>query len=269
MSSPPTSSAWSAPTPAESAQRRNEQLLRELTTILDSSTAGIAYLRGPLLVRCNRRFERMLGLDPGAAAGASLEEIFGRSFGPLGRAREALEALAQGQPFDAELPLAQAGSAALWYSLSVRRARAEGGPTEAVAVLTDITRLKMQQAELEKLLRDRELMFSLSDVGIVYQRGARIERANQAMAVLTGYSAPELNTLDAAELYEDTRTCVDFEAQVAQGLREHGRYGGEVAVDGERLLLDGRVVTFSEHATPARRPPDLGAGDGAPRGRPG
>ena len=250
-------------TEQESAQRRNEQLLRELTTILDSSTAGIAYLRGPLLVRCNRRFERMLGLDPGAAAGASLEEIFGRSFGPLGRAREALEALAQGQPFDAELPLAQAGSAALWYSLSVRRARAEGGPTEAVAVLTDITRLKMQQAELEKLLRDRELMFSLSDVGIVYQRGARIERANQAMAVLTGYSAPELNTLDAAELYEDTRTCVDFEAQVAQGLREHGRYGGE------RLLRrrDGRLTWVQ---VTVRRVDDQGDhGDNGDRGEDG
>jgi PAS domain-containing protein len=33
-------------TEQESAQRRNEQLLRELTTILDGSTAGIAYLRG-------------------------------------------------------------------------------------------------------------------------------------------------------------------------------------------------------------------------------
>ena len=31
----------------------------------------------------------------------------------------------------------------------------------------------------------------------------------------------------------------------------HGRYGGEVAVDGERLLIDGRAVTFSEHSTPA------------------
>jgi hypothetical protein len=41
-----------------------------------------------------------------------------------------------------------------------------------VAVLTDITRLKTQQAELEQLVRDRELMFSLSDVGIVYLRGA-------------------------------------------------------------------------------------------------
>ncbi len=219
-------------TDAERAQRRNQQLLRELTTILDSSTAGIAYLRGPVLVRCNRRFERMLGFPAGGAAGASLEEIFARSMGALRGAHEALAALAAGQAFEAELPLARGSGAdaaegPLWYSLSVRGAQAEGQQTEAVAVLTDITRLKNQQAELEKLLRDRELMFNLSEVGIVYQRGARIERANQAMATLTGWASPELSTLDAAELYEDARACVDFEARVAHGLREHGRFSAE------------------------------------------
>ena len=217
-------------TDQERAQRRNDQLLRELTTILDSSTAGIAYLRGPVLVRCNRRFERMLGFEAGAAAGATLEEIFARSMGALqgaGEALAALEQLGEGQPFEAELPLALGDAPPQWYSLSVRRAQADGGQPEAVAVLTDITRLKNQQAELEQLLRDRELMFSLSEVGIVYQRGSRIERANQAMASLTGWASPELSTLDAAELYEDTRACVDFEARIGQALREQGRFSGE------------------------------------------
>ncbi len=214
-------------TEQESAQRRNEQLLREMTTILDSSTAGIAYLRGPLLVRCNLRFERMLGFEPGAAAGATLQEIFSRSIGPLDGVREALESLAQGRPFEAELPLAGSDDLLRWYSLSVRRAQPEGPQPEAVAVLTDITRLKTQQAELERLVHDRELMFNLSEVGIVYQRGARIERANQAMATLTGWASPELSTLDAAELYEDARQCVEFESRIAQGLREQGRFSGE------------------------------------------
>ena len=215
-------------TDQERAQRRNEELLRELTTILDSSTAGIAYLRGPVLVRCNRRFERMLGFEAGAAAGATLEEIFARSMGALqgaGEAVAALERLGEGQPFEAELPLAMGDAPPHWYSLSVRKA--EGEQAEAVAVLTDITRLKHQQAELERLLRDRELMFSLSEVGIVYQRGARIERANHAMATLTGWASPELGTLDAAELYESTRECVEYEARIAQALREQGRYSGE------------------------------------------
>jgi len=139
----------------------------------------------------------------------------------------ALAKLDEGQPFEAELSLAQGDGPPQWYSLSVRRAQAGGDQTEAVAVLSDITRLKHQQAELEQLLRDRELMFNLSVVGIVYQRGARIERANQAMAAMTGWSSPELSTLDAVELYEDARACVDFEARIAQGLREQGRFSAE------------------------------------------
>ncbi len=227
-------------TEQERALRRNEQLLRELTTILDSSTAGIAYLRGTVLARCNRRFEHMLGYAPGAAAGATLHELLGRGAAVPGAAPDgalvdrALQALAEGRPFETELALARPQFGAeggerppAWYSLSLRRTAVAGEQAEAVAVLTDVTRLKTQQAELEQLLRDRELMFSLSEVGIVYQRGARIERANQAMAALTGWSSPELNTLDAAELYASARDCVDFEAAIARGLREQGRFSGE------------------------------------------
>jgi PAS domain S-box-containing protein len=214
-------------TDEERAQRRNEQLLRELTTILDGSTAGIAYLRGPLLVRCNRRFERLLGFAPGAAAGASLTEVFGRQPETLKWLDQISATLAAGRSFEAELPVSRDGTPTVWVSLSVRRAEMARDELEAVAVLTDVTRLKAQQTELEQLLRERELMFSLSDVGIVYLRGARIERANQAMATLTGYAPHELTLADPAELYASARECVDFEAMVAAGLRQHGRYNGE------------------------------------------
>ncbi len=224
-------------TEQEAAQRRNHQLLRELTTIMDTSTAGIAYLRGPTLVRCNRRFERMLGFEAGGSAGASLAEIFSRGTVPpdpeTGVAPDAAAALAVlslGQPFEAEISRRsgdEAQGAVQWYSLSLRRPSSDGDQSEAVAVLTDITRLKLQQSELEQLLRDRELMFSLSEVGIVYQRDAHIERANQAMADLSGWGSSELGNLDVAELYESARDCVDFESRIAQALRERGRFGGE------------------------------------------
>ena len=58
------------------SQQRSEQLLRELSTILESTTAGIAYLRGDALVRCNRRFELMLGWPEGAALGCGVQELF-------------------------------------------------------------------------------------------------------------------------------------------------------------------------------------------------
>ncbi len=246
-------------TDQERAQRRNEQLLRELSIILDSSTAGIAYLRGPVLVRCNQRFERMLGFPAGGAAGATLEEIFGRSMGELQGAPNAVQALAAleaGRPFEAELPLARGDGPPQWYSLSVRRAQADGQQAEAVAVLTDITRLKQQQAELQQLLRDRELMFSLSEVGIVYQRGARIERANQAMADLTGWASTELSTLDAAELYANARECVEFEARITQALRERHRFSGE-----RRLRRrDGSLVWVQVAVRPVEGETDLDGG---------
>ena len=134
--------------------------------------------------------------------------------------------MAAGQDYDAELPFDSGRDGPRWYSLSLRPAPSASLP-EAVAVLSDITRLKAQQAQLETLLRERELMFSLSEVGIVWQRGARIERANQAMAALTGWSVPELTALDAAELYASARDCVDFEAAVTAGLLRDGRFAGE------------------------------------------
>jgi PAS domain S-box-containing protein len=239
-------------TEQELARQRNEQLLRELTTILDGSTAGIAYLRGDVLVRCNLRFERMLGFRAGDAAGVTLREAFGRRFEAEPLLANVATALSESGAYECELQTrgavaraSAAGAAPAWYSLSVRRARSDAdgavnspAVTEAVAVLTDITRLKTQQSELEEVLRERELMFSLSEVGIAYMRGSRIERANQAMAVLTGYSAPELTALDGAELYESARECIEFEAALGSALRQSGRYLGE-----RRLRCrDGRLV---------------------------
>jgi PAS domain S-box-containing protein len=214
-------------TEQEQAQRRNEQLLRELSTILDGSTAGIAYLRGQHLVRCNHRFERMLGLAPGAAAGAAFVQLFSALPQAAQLVTEAATALTDGQPFETELPGGERMGVPVWFSLSLRRAEPSQGQPEAVLVLTDISRLKSQQEDLERVLRERELMFSLSDVGIVYLRGRRIERANQAMATLTGYAPPELTALDGSELHADARECVEFETALAQSLQLHGRFRAE------------------------------------------
>ena len=212
----------------ERSRLRSEQLLRELSTILEGSTAGIAYLRGELLVRCNLRFERLLGFAAGEAAGATVAEAFGRRFDAPALLPALREAMQQGKALETELQaLASAGSPPAWYSLSMHPAETAGAAREAVAVLADITRLKLQQAELEAVLQDRETMFNLSEVGIAYMRGPRIERANQALAELTGYAAPELSALDGAELYADARECVEFEAAITRALRSHGRFQGE------------------------------------------
>ena len=133
-----------------------------MTTILESTTAGIAYLRGGVLVRCNRRFENMLGLFRGAVPGTGLAALLAAHPEAPTLARDIATALAAGQVYENEIvvtvPEALPGQAApaRWYSLSVRGAGAGSAADEAIAVLSDVTRLKSQQLELEQLVRDRE-----------------------------------------------------------------------------------------------------------------
>ena len=212
------------------SQQRNEQLLHELTTILESTSTGIAYVRADALVRCNQRFERMLGLTAGRAAGSSIRELFGGRPQARRVVEQTLAALDQGVHFETEFQVDDAqnpGQGQRWYALSVRRTSPASQAVEAIAVLSDITRLKAQQRELEALARDRELMFSLSEVGIAFLRDGRVQRANEAFATLTGYPAQDLAELAFEALFPDQAEYDRLWARADEQLRRRGRWSGE------------------------------------------
>jgi PAS domain S-box-containing protein len=233
------SAALLAITEQQQSQPRSEQLLHELSTILESTTAGIAYLRGDALLRCNRRFELMLGWPEGAALGLGVRALFAHNPQAARIATDAAAALADSPIFETEFDAPAEGAEDLprWYSLSLRRTGAAGADAETIAVLSDVTRLKTQQQELEILARDRELMFSLSGVGIAFIRGRLIQRANQALAHLAACTVDELSMLDIAELFVDRADFEHFWPQEEAELRRHGRWTGERQL----RLRDGRL----------------------------
>jgi PAS domain S-box-containing protein len=224
-------------TEQEQARARNEQLLRELTTLLDSSSTGIAYLRGDRLVRCNQRFERVLGYRDGELGAATLAELLLRLPDGQLMVDDALRVLEDGAVYETEFLVPgdrAAGVAPRWYSLAVRRMRAAPGGAERdavaredIAVLTEVTRLKSQQLELERLARDRELMFNLSEVGIAMVRDGRIEVANSALARLTGWTSDELIGLDPMRLFDDRVEAQRIGFLQRQGLLRSGSWSGE------------------------------------------
>ncbi len=209
------------------AAERNEALLRELGTVLDSVSAGIAYLRDGRFVRVNARFERLFGVTSGALDGAAVATLDAGHAAARASLHEALAALDESPLYETEYSVPPSdGGAARWCSLSMRRAPA-GGAGEATVVLSDITRLKQQQAELEALLHDRELMFGLSDIGIAYLSGRRIVRANDALARLTGHEPGALQGLDHAELFADAAHYERIGAEQRAALAAHGHWSGE------------------------------------------
>ncbi len=203
-----------------------QELLGELSTILESTTAGIAYLRGDKLVRCNQRFQAMLGLGVQTVAGQTITELFNHH--PLVEkiAADALTALEEGVLYETEFEFPRriggTGQATpQWYALSVRRTGTSKKQLEAIALLSDITRLKLQQRELEVLVRDRELMFNLSEVGIAFVRNDSIERANEALSNMSGYSVEELSHLPLRQLF------IGNAPDAETTLRNRGRWMGE------------------------------------------
>ena len=231
------------------AERRSEQLLHELTTIMDGASLGLAYLSGDKLVRCNARFEQMLGLQADTLAGTPVTALFAALPDLATRVAEALPGLSEHRHFEAEF--LQIGAELLtheqprWLSLSLRGvatadSQQDGAEVESIAVISDITRLKAQQAELEALVQDRDLMFSLSDVGIAILRNGRITRANEALAALTGYRIHELDGLPHEALFDSAADFEHHNREMQQALHRQSLWRGERRVrcrDGSTLWM--------------------------------
>lgn len=141
------------------AQARAEQLLGDLSTILESSPVGIASVRGHQLTQCNSRFERMLGLAPGTAVGCDLRGLLaGGAQDPLDRLDAVLD---RGELYETEVVVQDEDGALHWYAATVRRTGPVGRLPLATVVLSEITRLKTQQAELAHLASEHERMASV------------------------------------------------------------------------------------------------------------
>ncbi|MGC4062650.1 MAG: PAS domain S-box protein [Aquabacterium sp.] len=218
-----TSDADAAPLPDQG------QLLHELSTILESTPAGIAYFRDNLLVRCNRRFERMLGLTPGTMAGQSMEALLASDPRIDRVVTETATELLKSEQFESELEIVIPAHPTRCYSLSVRRIGHSIEPLEVIAVLSDITRIRNQQAQLASLGRDRDLMFSLSGVGIAFVKDGLIQSANPALSHLVGEDSNSLAGRPLLSLYA-TDIDTNSDPDITSMLRSLGHWQGERAL---------------------------------------
>ncbi len=233
----------------QQAQARYELLLRELGAMLDGAGLGMAYVRRQRLLRSNGALGRMLGLGGEPEPGTPFDALFQALPDLHAQVMAALPTLDEdGREFEFEwpgtsLPPATAGgSEPRWHALSLRRVVPPEAPQEQalVAVVSDISRLKAQQAELEALAQDRELMFELSDVGIAILRDDRVVRANEALGQMLGYRQEELIALPHAELFESPAEFERDRRAAARTLADTGLWRSERRVrrrDGSILWM--------------------------------
>jgi PAS domain S-box-containing protein len=85
---------------AESLNR----LLRELSTILDTATVGIAYSRNRMLLRCNRKLEELFGYAPGELVGRSTALLYPSDDAFERFGADAFPVIESGGTYEAEVP---------------------------------------------------------------------------------------------------------------------------------------------------------------------
>lgn len=253
----------------QQAQARYELLLRELGAMLDGAGLGMAYVRRHRLLRSNGALGRMLGLGGEPEPGTPFESLFQALPTLHAQVMAALPTLQEeGLEFEFEWPgtAASAGGAGngsnasnagligtaepRWHALSLRRVVPPEAPQEQalVAVVSDISRLKAQQAQLEALAQDRELMFDLSDVGIAILRDERVVRANEALGQMLGYRQDELVGLPHAELFESPAEFERDRRAQSRTLADSGLWRGERRV----RRRDGSILWMQVSKRPVR-----------------
>lgn len=235
----------------QQAQARYELLLRELGAMLDGAGLGMAYVRRQRLLRSNGALGRMLGLGGEPEPGTPFESLFQALPSLHGQVMAALPTLDElGREFEFEWPGAAGRGEPRWHALSLRRVVPPEAPQEQalVVVVSDISRLKAQQAQLEALAQDRELMFDLSDVGIAILRDERVVRANEALGQMLGYRQDELVGLPHAELFESPAEFERDRRAQSRTLADLGLWRGERRV----RRRDGTILWMQVSKRPVR-----------------
>jgi len=174
-------------------KRQREALSRsllELNVVFDATAVAVLHLSGTDLgegqvIRCNAQASHFLGAG---------HDVVGRRFGSLlpletelQRHKEVMrDTLSLGEPYTFETQLRRDAGTLFWALVSVRAieqgtADMPSGATGLIVTLLDITERRTQEAQLQTLLSESQLLFETALVGLLFVRDSRPVRANAAM----------------------------------------------------------------------------------------
>ena len=169
-----------------------EQSTTELGAIFETALIGIAVIRERVIVRCNPRFEELLGYGSGELAGKSTRAMYA-SDEDYARIGEDIHAeLAAGNIYRSERQVPRRNGKPLWTRWS-GRAFDQSRPTAgAVWLLEDIGAEREAEGKIRHALAEQEMIFDNAAVGILFVRNRHVQRCNRRLAEIFGWTPEEL-----------------------------------------------------------------------------
>jgi diguanylate cyclase (GGDEF)-like protein/PAS domain S-box-containing protein len=167
------------------AEEELQRLLSEQQAITNNAMIGIAFLRDRKVVRCNRRFEELFGYGPGEALGISSRQYYftDEDFEAGGRF---IAELAAGNMPTFEQWLRRKDGSGFWCRRTGRALEAGNIARGYVWLFEDITERKRADGEIQRMVREQELILGNATVGISFVRDRKIQRCNRFLEEMVG-----------------------------------------------------------------------------------
>ena len=182
------------------AEEEVQRLLAEQQALANNVVVGIAFVRDCKVLRCNRRYEELFGLEPGEVVGASTRHAYFTD-DEYERMSPAYAELDAGRTHISEHWLRRKDGSGFWCRMSGRALEA-GSPAKGYAWLfEDVTARKRADSEIQRVLHEQELTLDNATVGIAFLRERVFQRCNPRLEEMFGYEPGTLAGTATAELF--------------------------------------------------------------------
>jgi PAS domain S-box-containing protein len=168
-------------------KRQREALSRsllELNVVLDTTSVAVLHLAGERVIRCNAQAYLMFGGDGVDLIGRRFAALFVSEAEYETQARASQTRLAGGELLAFEAQMRGRDGRSFWGLVSLRAVDPRTHSSGLIASILDISERKAQEAQLQTLLAESQLMFDTALVGLLFVRDGRPVRANSAMEEL-------------------------------------------------------------------------------------
>jgi diguanylate cyclase (GGDEF)-like protein/PAS domain S-box-containing protein len=190
------------------ADEELQRVLREQNAVLENALIGIGFVKDGKVLRCNRRFEELLGYGAGKPLEVGGEPVYDT----VGRS-DSQNLLRRHRRGD---------GSQIWCLFSVR-AMQPGDPSEgSVWLFEDITQEYEAEERVQRALSEQELILDNASVGIAFVRNRAIQRCNRFLEEMVGAGPGDLVGESSAVLFASP---ADWE--------ESGRLAYQSTVPGE------------------------------------
>jgi len=169
-----------------------EQSISELGAIFETALIGIIVLRQRRVSRCNRRAEELFGYAAGEMQGESTRSWYlsEEDYETIGGSSYA--ELTQGNVHEREQVFRRQDGSSFWGKLYLRAFDPADPLAGSVVLIEDITDKKIAEERVRQALEEQEMIFNNAAVAIMFVRNRVIQRCNDRLEDMFGYSEGEL-----------------------------------------------------------------------------